>query len=251
MPGRDRRSSPNRTGPSISVSSSSSFHLPEIARTAPRNSATAAGPVEQPAHSASSTRRSVCFSIPVSRSILIATTQIIPQMRAGQCRPAWISCRKGAAEERFATMSTVLVTGGSGFVGVHAVLQLLAAGHGVRTTVRSMGRQNDVLAMLTEGGAQRPDELAFFAADLESDAGWAAATAGCDYVLHVASPMPLQSPKDENDLIKPAREGTLRVLRAARDAGVKRVVVTSSTAAVAYGHEPRPRPFDETDWTDL
>jgi len=148
-------------------------------------------------------------------------------------------------------MSTVLVTGGSGFVGVHAVLQLLAAGHGVRTTVRSMGRQNDVLAMLTEGGAQRPDELAFFVADLESDAGWAAATAGCDYVLHVASPMPLQSPKDENDLIKPAREGTLRVLRAARDAGVKRVVVTSSTAAVAYGHEPRPRPFDETDWTDL
>jgi dihydroflavonol-4-reductase len=148
-------------------------------------------------------------------------------------------------------MSTVLVTGGSGFVGVHAILQLLAAGHRVRTTVRSPDRQNDVLAMLKEGGAQRPEELAFFVADLESDAGWTAAMAGLDYVLHVASPMPLQSPKDENDLIRPAREGTLRVLRAARDAGVKRVVVTSSTGAIAYGHEPRSQPFHETDWSDL
>jgi nucleoside-diphosphate-sugar epimerase len=148
-------------------------------------------------------------------------------------------------------MSTVLVTGGSGFVGVHAILQLLAEGHGVRTTVRSPSRQNDVLAMLKEGGAQRADELAFFVADLESDAGWAGAMAECDYVLHVASPMPLESPKDENDLIRPAREGTLRVLRAARDAGVQRVVVTSSTAAIAYGHEPRSQPFDETDWTNL
>jgi dihydroflavonol-4-reductase len=148
-------------------------------------------------------------------------------------------------------MSTVLVTGGSGFVGVHIILQLLAAGHQVRTTIRRPERNKDVLAMLRQGGAQTADRVSFFTADLESDAGWPQAAAGCDYVLHVASPLPASVPKDENELIIPAREGTLRVLRAARDAGVKRVVVTSSMAAVAYGHKPRLQPFDENDWTNI
>lgn len=144
-------------------------------------------------------------------------------------------------------MSTVLVTGGSGFVGSHCLLQLLAGGHQVRTTVRSLKREGDVRAMLKEGGAQS-DRLAFFAADLERDAGWNEAVAGCDYVLHVASPFPPGVPKHEDELIVPAREGALRVLRAARDAGVKRVVLTSSFAAIGYGHPPRT--FDETVWTD-
>lgn len=148
-------------------------------------------------------------------------------------------------------MSQVLVTGGSGFIGVHCILQLLAAGHRVRTTVRNLARKSDVLAMLKQGGAQSTDNLSFVAADLTADAGWAEAVQGCDYVLHVASPLPPYVPKDANELIVPARDGTLRVLRAARDAGVKRVVLTSSFAAVGYGYQPRERPFDETDWTNL
>lgn len=147
-------------------------------------------------------------------------------------------------------MATVLVTGGSGFVGSHCILQLLAAGHEVRTSVRSLKRADDVRAMLKIGGAEPGDKLRFFAADLESDAGWSEAVNGCDYVLHVASPFPPGIPKHEDELIVPAREGALRVLRAARDAGVKRVVLTSSFAAIGYGQKPQKAPFDETNWTD-
>jgi nucleoside-diphosphate-sugar epimerase len=148
-------------------------------------------------------------------------------------------------------MSTVLVTGGSGFIGSHSILQLLAAGHRVRTTVRNLAREGEVRAMLRQGGAEPGDRLAFIAADLQSDAGWAEAAAGCDYVLHVASPFPANVPKHEDELIVPAREGALRVLRAARGAGVRRVVLTSSFAAVGYGYKPRTAPFDETNWTNL
>jgi nucleoside-diphosphate-sugar epimerase len=147
-------------------------------------------------------------------------------------------------------MSTILVTGGSGFIGAHCILQLLAAGHRVRTTVRSLKREGDVRAMLKQGGAEPGDRLSFVAADLESDAGWSDAVAGCEFVLHVASPFPATIPKHEDELIVPAREGALRVLRAARDAGVKRVVLTSSFAAIGYGHAPQSAPFDETSWTD-
>jgi len=145
---------------------------------------------------------------------------------------------------------TVLVTGGSGFIGSHAILQLLAAGHQVRTTIRNLKREGEVRAMLKEGGAEPGNRLSLFAADLEKDAGWREAVAGCDFVLHVASPLPPSVPKHEDELIVPAREGTLRVLRASRDAGVKRVVLTSSFAAIGYGHRVRETPFNETDWTD-
>jgi nucleoside-diphosphate-sugar epimerase len=147
-------------------------------------------------------------------------------------------------------MSTVLVTGGSGFIGSHSILQLLAAGHRVRTTVRSLKREGDVRAMLKEGGAEPGDRLAFAVADLESDNGWSEAALGCEYVLHVASPFPMGIPKHEDELIVPAREGALRVLRASRDAGVRRVVLTSSFAAIGYGKEQQQAPFDETSWTD-
>ena len=112
-------------------------------------------------------------------------------------------------------MSTILVTGGSGFIGCHSIIQLLAAGHAVRTTVRNLKREQDVRAMLREGGAEPGDRLSFFVADIESDAGWMEAVAGCEYVLHVASPFPPTVPSDEAELIVPARTGTLRVLRAA------------------------------------
>ncbi len=148
-------------------------------------------------------------------------------------------------------MSTVLVTGGSGFVGSHTILQLLAQGHTVRTTVRNLARESEVRAMLAEGGAEPGERLTFHAADLESDAGWARAVEGSDYVLHIASPFPAGVPKNDDELIVPAREGALRVLRASTEAGVKRVVMTSSYAAIGYGHKPQAKPFDETDWTDL
>src|SRR5579864_5997932 len=147
-------------------------------------------------------------------------------------------------------MSVVLVTGGSGFIGSHCILQLLAAGHQVRTTVRNLKREADVRALLKQGGAEPGDRLSFFAADLENDAGWPEAVAGCEYVLHLASPLPPSVPKHEDELIVPAREGALRVLRASRNAGVKRVVMTSSFAAIGYGRKPQAAPFNETNWTD-
>jgi nucleoside-diphosphate-sugar epimerase len=148
-------------------------------------------------------------------------------------------------------MSRVLVTGGSGFIGSHCILALLTAGHEVRTTVRSLKRVGDVRALLQEVGMEAGERLSFVAADLEKDPGWAEAVAGCEFVLHVASPLPPSLPRHEDELIVPAREGTLRVLRASRAAGVKRVVLTSSFAAIGYGHAPRKTPFTEVDWTDL
>jgi len=148
-------------------------------------------------------------------------------------------------------MSKVLVTGGSGFIGSHVILQLLAAGHEVRTTIRNLRREGDVRAMLAQGGMKNADRLSFSAAELMDDSGWPEAVAGREYVLHIASPVPENVPRDENELIVPAREGTVRVLRAARDAGVKRVVLTSSFAAIGYGHKPQAEPFDESTWTNI
>jgi nucleoside-diphosphate-sugar epimerase len=149
-------------------------------------------------------------------------------------------------------VTRVLVTGGSGFVGAHCLVQLLAAGHEAATTVRDPARADEVRAMLRQGGAgAKADQVEVFAADLTADTGWPEAVAGCDYVLHVASPYPAVTPKDEDELIVPARDGAVRVLRAARDAGVKRVVLTSSFAAIGYGHHGHAGAYTEEDWSDL
>lgn len=117
--------------------------------------------------------------------------------------------------------------------------------------MRSLKREADVRAMVTAGGIVDTTRLSFVAADLLSDVNWSTAVAGCDYVMHVASPFPATMPANEDDLIVPAREGTLRVLRAARDAGVKRVVLTSSFVAVGYGQTYRTEPYTEADWTNV
>jgi dihydroflavonol-4-reductase len=149
------------------------------------------------------------------------------------------------------TDQLVLVTGGSGFIALHCMRQLFEAGYRVRTTVRSLAREAEVRATLMSAGVDPGERLTFFAADLTADAGWAEAAAGCDFVLHVASPFPVDVPRHEDELIVPAREGALRVLRAARAAGVRRVVLTSSFAAIGYGHAAVDRPFDEHDWTQV
>lgn len=145
----------------------------------------------------------------------------------------------------------VLVTGGTGFIAQYCILALLDAGYRVRTTVRSLAREGEVREHLKVGGAEPGDRLSFVQADLNDDAGWAEAVAGCAYVIHGASPTPSGDQAAEADWIRPAVDGNLRVLRAARDAGVRRVVLTSASGAIVAGHKSRNRPFDETDWSDL
>jgi dihydroflavonol-4-reductase len=145
---------------------------------------------------------------------------------------------------------TVLVTGGTGFLGGWCCAEFLRRGYKVRTTVRSLQRADGVRTAVAAAGAATGDELSIVAADLNVDDGWAEAVAGCDYVLHVASPFPPAQPKDPDELIVPARDGALRVLRASLDAGVQRIVMTSSVAAVRHGRAPSAAPYDESDWTD-
>lgn len=145
---------------------------------------------------------------------------------------------------------TVLITGISGFIARHCAVEMLNAGYGVRGTVRSLKRADEVKASL----AKHADvaRLEFAQADLESDAGWPEAVQGCAFVLHVASPFPAAQPRDEQELIRPAVEGTLRVLKAAAAARVERLVQTSSMVAVMYGHpHDRSAPFTEADWTNV
>jgi nucleoside-diphosphate-sugar epimerase len=146
---------------------------------------------------------------------------------------------------------TVLVTGGTGFLGGWCIASLLQRGYDVRTTVRDHARDRAVLDASRAAGADPDNRLTVLAADLTSDGGWADAAAGCRYVLHVASPFPPVQPKDPDELIVPARDGALRVLRAALDAGVERVAMTSSVAAVRSGRPAsESAPYTEADWTD-
>ncbi len=145
----------------------------------------------------------------------------------------------------------ILVTGAGGFIGAHTTLALLDAGRQVRATASSPSRADEVRAFFA---GLRPDAppLDVVPADLDDDLGWADALTGCDDVIHLASPIPVDQPKDADDLIRPARDGALRVLRAAREHDVRRVVMTSSLAAIAGSRTGRPvTDLDESDWTDL
>ena len=145
---------------------------------------------------------------------------------------------------------TVLVTGGNGFVASHCILQLLQQGYTVKTTVRSLSRKDEVLTMMREGGIINFDQLEFIEAELTKDAGWDKAASGCRYILHVASPIGHDTPKNEDEMIRPAVDGTLRVLKAARKAGVQRVVVTSNFGAVGFSHTDTGKLITEESWTD-
>ena len=145
----------------------------------------------------------------------------------------------------------VLVTGGSGFIAGHCILQLLERGDFVRTTIRSLNKEASVRTILERAGMVHGERLSFVAADLLNDAGWREATTDIDVVLHVASPVMPGHVENEADVIVPARDGTLRVLRAARDAGVKRLILTSAFHAVSWGHPHSDYVFTEKDWTIL
>ncbi|RFM36964.1 SDR family oxidoreductase [Chitinophaga silvisoli] len=147
-------------------------------------------------------------------------------------------------------MQQVLVTGGTGFVASHCMLQLLQQGYAVKTTIRTPDKKDKVLDMLRTGGISDLQHIRFITADLTSDQHWADAVADCEYVLHVASPIYLRVPKDPEEMIRPAVDGTLRVLKAARDAGVKRVVMTSNFGAVGYSHRDPATLITEKDYTD-
>jgi dihydroflavonol-4-reductase len=150
---------------------------------------------------------------------------------------------------------TVLVTGGTGFVGGWCIVELLKRGYAVRTTVRNLSKERAARAAIAAGIDPNDrltlDRLTFLGADLTSDTGWDDAVAGCDYVLHVASPLGGDSPKDADTLILPAaRDGTLRVLRAATNAKVRRIVLTSSCAAASPPLAGPDSVNDEAVWTD-
>lgn len=143
----------------------------------------------------------------------------------------------------------VLVTGGNGYIGLHTILRLLQLGYNVRATVRTKAHEKSIVETLSRHLDTSRLEIAH--ADLLKDEGWQDAIHGCDFVMHIASPYSADNPKDENELIRPAREGTLRVFRSAQVEGIQRVVMLSTTGAILDGHQGENRTFNETDWSDL
>ena len=145
----------------------------------------------------------------------------------------------------------VVVTGGSGFIAIHIIRQLLQQGYAVRTTVRSLAKAPVIKEMLTNGGITDLSALEIVVADLAHDEHWSEAMAGATYAIDVASPTPKLNFKNKAEMIRPAVDGVRRVLTASRDAGVKRVVLTSAYGAIFAGHKNRTTPYTEADWSDL
>lgn len=144
---------------------------------------------------------------------------------------------------------TVLVTGGTSFVGSYCILQLLQKGYNVKTTIRALNRKDEVIDMIKAGGITSLENLSFIEADLSKDDNWAEAMKNCRYVLHIASPTHMESKAGEQ-MVKPAVDGVLRVLKTARNAGVKRVVMTSSFGALGFSNHDRNTVTTEADWTN-
>ncbi|QJD97340.1 aldehyde reductase [Mucilaginibacter robiniae] len=146
---------------------------------------------------------------------------------------------------------TVLVTGGNGFLGMRIVLQLLQKGYQVKTTVRSLKNKDKLTAALTANGVTDLAQLSFIEAELTRDDNWAEAMKGCRYVLSVASPVFFNKPWQEDEAIRPAVEGILRILRFAQKEGVQRVVMTSNFGAVGFSQTDKNRETTEADWTNV
>jgi dihydroflavonol-4-reductase len=144
---------------------------------------------------------------------------------------------------------TVLVTGATGYIAQHCLLQLLQQGYRVRGTLRNPTREAALREALRQH-VEADDRLELVVADLEVDTGWAEAARGCTHLLHTASPVMSSEPKDAGELIRPALEGTQRVLSAAVAAGIRRIVLTSSVAAISSGHPPEKHNFTEADWSN-
>ena len=148
---------------------------------------------------------------------------------------------------------TVFLTGATGFIAKHIIVQLLEAGYAVRGSVRNVDRADEVRNAVRPHLADTSvldDRLGFVALDLARDEGWEGVMEGCSALLHTASPFPLQQPRTDEEIIRPAVDGTLRALRAAKEAGIGRVVLTSSAVAVMYGELPQGRAvYDESDWS--
>ena len=146
------------------------------------------------------------------------------------------------------TTKPILVTGASGFVALHTIIQLLQQGYKIRATLRTLSREAEVRETISKH-VDINDNLEIVTTDLMQDTGWDEAMKDVEYVLHIASPFPLFEPNHEDELIIPAVQGTLRVLRAAHKGNIKRVVQISSVAAVTAGHSGENRPFNEEDWS--
>ena len=146
-------------------------------------------------------------------------------------------------------LKKILVTGASGYIAKHCLLELIKGGYSVKGTVRSLAKGNNVKVDLAKH-LNKDINIEFVETTLDNSRGWDKAVEGCDAILHVASPFPRKHIENENDLIIPAQEGTIHVLNAAKKVGIERVVITSSNAAISYGHENKDT-FDETCWTNI
>jgi dihydroflavonol-4-reductase len=146
-------------------------------------------------------------------------------------------------------MKKIFISGGSGYLALHCIKLALEKGYRVKTSVRNESKKVEVLNAIKDY-LKKPEDLEFCILDLLNDQGWNESMIGCDFLLHTASPFPFKQPKNEQDLIKPAVQGTIRALNAAKTADIKRLVITSSVASIAFGHNKKNITVSHKDWTN-